>query len=361
MIGTHARAGLVVLGALALCLAPPLGPTAFVAGVSPALAQPAGPPGDVPGATESGESGQALPGQPAPKGAASTGLDERLRKAEQLADTDLAGGKKAPSVAAQPAPPPTPQKINLLELLLRGRWLMLPIAAMSLLVVAIGAERFLGLRRSRVVPTRLVDGLDELAAHPEGFDPRRAYRLCRSHRSTAATVVQAMLVKLGRPHSELERTIAEANQREAERLYSNVRWLNLAAAVTPLLGLFGTVWGMIQAFFQTANLPVEANRAQILADGIWTALVTTFAGLAVAIPAAVLAHYFEGRIQKLFREIDERLVGILPQLERFEGRVRFTKADFERSEGPSAGGSLTGAAGSAKEEPRRRRPAAPTK
>ncbi len=52
------------------------------------------------------------------------------------------------------------------------------------------------------------------------------------------------------------------------------------------------------------------------------ALVTTFAGLSVAIPAAVLAHLFEGRIQRLFRELEETMLGLLPQLERFEGRLR---------------------------------------
>ena len=96
---------------------------------------------------------------------------------------------------------------------------------------------------------------------------------------------------------------------------------------------------MIQAFFQTANLPIEyQNRAQVLADGIWTALVTTFAGLAVAIPAAILAHYFEGRIQRLFRELDETLSGLLPRLERYEGRLRLTKEQLERPDArPLAG------------------------
>ena len=69
--------------------------------------------------------------------------------------------------------------------------------------------------------------------------------------------------------------------------------------------------------------------------GIYVALVTTFAGLCVAIPGAMLAHYFEGRIQSLFREIDELLLGLLPQLERFEGKLRVTRAETEASEPPA--------------------------
>jgi biopolymer transport protein ExbB len=134
-----------------------------------------------------------------------------------------------------------------------------------------------------------------------------------------------MLLKIGRPHSEVEHTVREASEREAARLYANVRWLNLAAAVTPLLGLLGTVWGMIQAFHETTLLVPGQNRADSLATGIYVALVTTLSGLSVAIPAAIISHYLEGRIQSLFHQIDELLFSLMPQIERFEGRVRFSR------------------------------------
>ena len=336
MSGTDTRLLLTTLGALAiLCV-----PAPWIACLSPdaaeAFAQDAAPAPDEAAAAAANDAadrraGDATAGQPDAAGRTPSDADAKLQEAEKMAEMALAA--EAPSEedeAVLPAPT-EPEKINLLQLLLKGRWLMLPIGLMSLLVVAVGADRFLGLRRGRVLPTKLVDGLGELANEPEGFDPRKAYRLCGRYRSAASKVVQAMLLKVGRPHSELEHAINQASQREADRLHSNVRWLNLAAAVTPLLGLLGTVWGMIEAFFRTARLPVEQfNRAQDLADGIWMALVTTFAGLTVAIPAAILAHYFEGRIQKLFRELDETLFGLLPHLERFEGRLRLTKDQLER-------------------------------
>ena len=132
-----------------------------------------------------------------------------------------------------------------------------------------------------------------------------------------------MLLKVGRPHSEVEHTVAEASEREAERLYGLVRWLNLATGVTPMMGLLGTVWGMIERFHRTTLLAPGQNKAQELATGIYIALVTTYGGLMVAIPSSILAHFFEGRIQKLFHQIDEMLYSLLPQIERFEGRVRF--------------------------------------
>jgi len=237
-----------------------------------------------------------------------------------------------------------PKKINMLELLVRGGWLMLPILAMSLVVVTFGLERGLGLRRRKVLPPELIDGLGRLAGQRGGLDPRQAYRLCQQFPSTAASVIKTMLLKIGRPHTELEHAVAEANEREAERLYANVRWLNLAAGISPLLGLLGTVWGMIKAFFDTANLPTGANKAELLADGIYVALVTTLSGLSVAIVAAILAHWFEGRIQRLFRELDETLLGMMPQLERFEGRLRVSKEQMDSvaaapAEAPAAAGT----------------------
>lgn len=248
-----------------------------------------------------------------------------LTDAERRAEEALAAPSEKP---AEPAPPPAPKlpALNLLELAVAGGVLMIPIAAMSFLVVLFAFERWLGLRRRKIIPPELVAALGGLAARPGGLDPKQAYKLCQQFPSTAASVFRAVLLKVGRPHSEVEFAVKEASEREAARLYKNVRPIELAVTVTPLLGLLGTVQGMIQAFFITANMPTSVNRAENLAGGIYVALVTTFAGLTVAIPAAILAHYFEGRIQSLFRDVDELLLELLPQLERFEGKLRVQRS-----------------------------------
>jgi biopolymer transport protein ExbB len=98
------------------------------------------------------------------------------------------------------------------------------------------------------------------------------------------------------------------------------------------------VQGMIMAFFVTANADPSMNKSEQLAQGIYVALVTTFAGLCVAIPAAVLAHAFEGRIQSLFRDLDELILGLLPNFERYEGKLRVNRqslsAEPEHAEPP---------------------------
>ncbi|NQU20742.1 MAG: MotA/TolQ/ExbB proton channel family protein [Candidatus Nealsonbacteria bacterium] len=286
----------------------------------PVLAQANGAaPPEPPSATDAAEAGPSAETGPAP-GAAP---DETTQPGD---DTSAEENSKATGSDAW-----VQKKINYWELLLSGGWLMLPIAFMSLLVVTFGVERALGLRRGKVLPPELIGGLGQLAGQKGGLNPRSAYKLCQQFPSAAANVIKTMLLKVGRPHTELEHAVSEANEREAARLYANVRWLSLGAGVAPLMGLLGTVWGMIEAFFATAN-PVPGavvNKAQFLADGIYVALVTTFAGLSVAIPAAVLAHLYEGRIQSLFRELDETLMGMMPQLERFEGRLRVSKEQMD--------------------------------
>lgn len=276
---------------------------------------------------------------------AQTAAEEAAGPSAQPVDVetgDTASSDQPLEEAAPAVPAPAARQqldgINVFSLILKGGWFMLPIFLMSFLVVTFTIERFIALRSEKVIPHELITGLGQLGGQHGGFDPRQAYRLCQQFPSTASNVIRAMLLKVGRPHSEVEHAVAEASEREAERIYANVRWLNLSAAVTPLLGLMGTVWGMIRAFHDTTQLAPGQNKADYLAEGIYVALVTTLGGLAVAIPAAILSHYFEGRITTMFHRIDELLFNLLPQVERYEGRVRFSqKLGDERSAPPPLG------------------------
>lgn len=228
------------------------------------------------------------------------------------------------------------QREDVVTLFIKGGVFMIPIAFMSALAVMFTIERLLGLRAQRVLPQELVESLGRISSGASGFDPREAYKVCQRFPSTAATVIQDMLLKVGRPHSEVESTVSESSQREAERLYANVRWITLATAVAPLLGLLGTVWGMVecfqalkgtaagQAYILSDGTPT-LNKLLALSDGIYTALMTTVFGLIVAIPASIAAHLFEGWIQTYMHSISELVGDLMPQIEKYEGRVRFGK------------------------------------
>jgi biopolymer transport protein ExbB len=273
----------------------------------------------------------------------------KLAEAAKTAAAALAGKDKSHAPAeVKPAMKSPTSILSVWELYQKGGVLMYPITFVSIVVVCFGIERCLGLRRSKVLPRKLNAALRELIARPSGLDVRSAYRLCQQFPSSAANVVRTMLLKAGRPAVELEQAVTEASEREASRLYYHVRWLNLSMSVAPMLGLLGTVQGMIIVFMGASQLAPGANKAAYMAEGIYLKLVCTFAGLIVAIPAAVLAHVFEARIQKLMNDVEDLVIELLPQVERFEGRVRvqhklpnqsqpaaLTAADDVAEKGPS--------------------------
>lgn len=215
-----------------------------------------------------------------------------------------------------------PSGIDLYSLITRGGWFMAPIGLMSMLVVTLTVERTLSLRTSKIIPKRFTRQLAALSATPDQFSPSSAWEICHQYRSPAARVITAMLMRTGQPLGEIERTASETIQREADRYAAPVRWLTLAAAATPLMGLLGTVWGMIVAFHESSTLTADRSRSEQLSEGIYTALVTTLAGLIVAIPAAIFAQYLENRITKLFHRIEELAFGVAPGLTRFVDRSR---------------------------------------
>jgi biopolymer transport protein ExbB len=213
--------------------------------------------------------------------------------------------------------------IDFLSLLVKGGIFMIPIGIVSLMVVTFVFDRWIGLRTGRLLPRDFRKSLMNIIRSGDMADPRDMYRLCNQSSSAAASIASSAITRAGRPQSEIASEVAEATQRQVDRAYANVRWLNLAAGIAPLLGLLGTVWGLIRAFHDTTQLTAGQNRADFLAVGIYEALVTTLAGLIVAIPAAVASHYFEGRITRVFGQIEELMSELVRSLERYEGKTRF--------------------------------------
>lgn len=249
----------------------------------------------------------------------SDGADRAAKndEAEALADAALADPSASKPAATAPAPA---GQLSALDLYWRGGVLMYPITLMSFVVVVFTIERAIAIRRRRVIPRRLVKDLELLTERPGAFDVRAAQHVCDEYDSSLARIASAAIAHAGHGAGDMQVAVNEAANREATRLYKNVRPIQLAITITPLLGLLGTVQGMIQAFYVTASLPVGMNKAQNLAEGIYIALVTTFGGLCVAIPAAAIAHFFEGRIQTLLGDAQDIVSRLIPYLDRLDSR-----------------------------------------
>lgn len=232
--------------------------------------------------------------------------------------------KQAATAPAKPEPNAgLDDELSFLNLVMKGGVLMIPLGILSLIVVAMTLDRFIALRRERVLPSRIRRGLDLMLDSGKPIDPQEVYQLALRYPSVAGRVLEGMLQKVGRPIVELESATSETCQREADRMYHNVRWLSLATTVAPLMGLLGTVWGMIIAFYNTTQLGTGKNKSEFLAEGIYIAFVNTLGGLAVAIPAVIFAYYFEGRITNLLGRVEEQVRRLIPRFERYEGKVRY--------------------------------------
>lgn len=230
---------------------------------------------------------------------------------------------EADSVVAPTGAKPPTSLPSVWDLAVQGGIFMVPIAMCSIVVAAYGIERWIALRTKKIAPPELIARLHALSTEEKGIDPRQAYEVCREFPSPLARIIEMGILKVGRPHAELEKAVEDAAAREADDMAGNIKPINTAAVLGPQLGLIGTVQGMIMAFMVTSTTTATgAAKGQELAAGIYTALVTTFAGLCVSIPAIIVATMLESRIERLLRGMENVFDHVLPQFERFEGKYR---------------------------------------
>lgn len=211
----------------------------------------------------------------------------------------LAAQSDAPPAKVNgPAIPRNPQEI--LQAL--GWAFVVPFLAASFVSMWFGLERLVVLRRGRVIPRAFVD---RFIKHLEAgaIEPQRALELCEQNGSAMANVFAHGVRKWGRPSVEVEQAVIDGGERQVALLRKHLRVLNGVATVTPLMGLLGTVIGMINAFNDIASAGAMGKATQ-LASGIALALLTTAAGLVIAIPSLILYMYLAGKVDSVVMEMD---------------------------------------------------------
>jgi biopolymer transport protein ExbB len=216
---------------------------------------------------------------------------------ELPATTTAAAG---PTTAAQKpsAIPRTPQEvIKAMGPVFTGAFVVASVIALWSAI-----ERLLMLRRRRVIPRAFVDRF-LMHLRTGRMDKVEAITICQQNRSPVADVFLHGVRKWGKPSVEIEQAVIDGGERQIGLLKKRLRLLNGVATVTPLIGLLGTVVGMIEAFNDIATADAM-GQAQELAGGIALALLTTAVGLFIAIPALVAYMYLAGRMDSLVLEMD---------------------------------------------------------
>ena len=191
-----------------------------------------------------------------------------------------------------------PGPISLFDLIVKGGIVMIPIGLCSVLALAIAIERFLSLKRHKILPPEFVAGIKGTFAGLDDIDKAVAY--CQERPSPISNVFRAGISRVRQGAASIEKAIEDAGSREVDKLKRSLR---------PLSGLLGTVYGMISAFQSASAMGV--GKADRLATGIYEALVTTAAGLTLAIPVLVVYQMLCSRVDKLVDSMDDEAINFL--------------------------------------------------
>lgn len=195
----------------------------------------------------------------------------------------------------QPEPQASP--LQLTELVKAGGGIGYIIGVLSLIMVALIIDHLLNIRRSTLMPPGLAEEVHRLLGERE-IDA--AKQVCEDHPGFLSRLLSAGLDEVGVGYATIEKSMEDAAVEQSARLFRRVEYLSVIGTIVPMLGLMGTVWGMIQAFVEFEQ---KANpQVSDLAPGIYRALVTTLLGLGVAVPSLSAFAIFRNRIDELAAE-----------------------------------------------------------
>ncbi len=210
---------------------------------------------------------------------------------------------------------------SLWELFNKGGLVMWMILLVSVTAVAFGIERGVALRAQIQVPKGLAD---ELATRFSRGGAGAAMSLVKGKGSALARMLEAALTRVKEGRAAMEEGAGAASARALYDLRRNIRPLGVTASVSPLLGLLGTVWGMIKAFDRVSHMGL--GKGAEIGGGIGEALLTTGAGLTVAIPALLAYHFFRGRAEDLIHQAENDTIAFIGRAASVERQAASAKS-----------------------------------
>lgn len=232
-------------------------------------------------------------------------------------------------------PKPAIERLDVWQLLEAGGTIGWIIMALSVAMIALIVEHLLTIRRSTLMPVQLAEEVHRLISQG---NIKQSEQQCKLQPSFLAYVLASGLAESSLGYAAVEKAMEDASQQQAARLYRKLEYFTVIGTIAPMLGLLGTVWGMILAFME---FEVKANpQVSELAPGIYRALVTTLQGLCVAIPALAAYAVLRNRVDELVAEATlvaehvfsnfKRASALKRQAAR-RGKVRDVQSDREAS------------------------------
>jgi len=215
------------------------------------------------------------------------------------------------SAAPDSAQAAASEATSLLEVLMLGGWVMIPLVLLSLLTIYLFVERLMTIRQAASNPDAITE---QVRDYVRNGDVDGAISYCKKKNVPITRILKQGLERLGRPISEIQDAVQAAGKHETFELEKRTNLLASIAGIAPMLGFFGTVVGMIKAFQEIQNLQGNVNPS-VLAGGIWEALVTTATGLLVGILALFAYNFLLARIRRLTNDMERSATDFIDLLQ----------------------------------------------
>ncbi len=191
-------------------------------------------------------------------------------------------------------------KLSYWELALKGGWIMIPIAVLSVIAVYIFIERFFAIKQASQTDINFMNKIKDYI-HDDKIDS--ALALCQSTNSPVARMIEKGLQRIGRPLNDINTAIETVGNLEISTLEKSLPALATVSGAAPMIGFLGTVIGMIRAFYDMANAGNNID-VSLLSNGIYTAMVTTVAGLMVGIIAYFAYNILVAKVEKVVFQLE---------------------------------------------------------
>ncbi|GHT38620.1 biopolymer transporter ExbB [Bacteroidia bacterium] len=220
---------------------------------------------------------------------------------------DFVDGIAAEAAEAVTTPVATEVKMNILELGAKGGWIMAPIIILLGISIGVFIERLLVINKVSQKDTSFMERIRDYLH--EG-NLAAAEKLCKRNNTPYSRMVEKGLHRIGHPASDILLSIENQGAIEVAKLEKGFFWVATTAAIAPMLGFFGTVTGMVSAFFAMANAGSNVD-VTILSSGIYEALVTTVAGLFVGIPSLFLYNFLHAKLDVVTNKMDAQIMDFM--------------------------------------------------
>lgn len=216
----------------------------------------------------------------------------------------------AENVATQAAQPTSEAQLNLLQLIVKGGWVMIPILILSIMGFYIFFERYFTLRKANKDESGLMVQVRELIKQG---NVSSAITLCKQSNTPIGRMLQKGLLRIGKPIKEIEGSIENVGKLEVAKLEKNISILGIIAGIAPMLGFVGTISGVIKIFY---NISLSDNISiGIIAGGLYEKMITSAAGLIVGILAYIGHHVLNLMVDKIILKLETESIDFIDLLE----------------------------------------------